>query len=44
VSSAERGIWYQVFVGPYADLDRARQDEARLRQLPGYADARLVIQ
>jgi general secretion pathway protein A len=40
--SAERGTWHQVFVGPYRDLDRARQDEARLRQLPGYADARLV--
>jgi cell division septation protein DedD len=42
VSSAGRGLWHQVFVGPYADLDRARQDEARVRQLPGYADAHLV--
>jgi general secretion pathway protein A len=41
-SSAERGMWHQVFVGPYRDLDRARQEEARVRQLPGYADARLV--
>jgi general secretion pathway protein A len=41
-SSAERGTWHQVFVGPYRDLDRARQDEAQVRQLPGYADARLV--
>ena len=30
--------------GPYAELDRARQDEARVRQLPGYADAHLVTQ
>jgi general secretion pathway protein A len=44
VSSAGRGIWHQVFVGPYGDLDRARQDEARVRQLPGYADAHLVTQ
>ena len=42
VSSAERGAWHQVFVGPYRDLDRARRDEAQVRQLPGYADARLV--
>ncbi len=41
-SSAQRGTWHQVFVGPYRDLDRARQDETRVRQLPGYADARLV--
>ena len=37
-----RGVWHQVFVGPYADLNRARQDEARVRQMPGYADARLI--
>jgi cell division septation protein DedD len=42
VESGERGSWHQVSVGPYADLDRARQDEARVRQLPGYADAHLV--
>jgi general secretion pathway protein A len=42
VESADRGAWHQVFVGPYADIDRARQDEARVRQLPGYADARLT--
>jgi general secretion pathway protein A len=41
VQSGERGAWYQVFVGPYADLGQARQDEMRVRQLPGYADARL---
>jgi general secretion pathway protein A len=37
-----RGAWHQVFVGPYTDIERARQDEARVRQLPGYADARLT--
>jgi general secretion pathway protein A len=44
VSSMGRGTWHQVFVGPYSDLERARQDEARVRQLPGYADARIVTQ
>ena len=44
VNSAGRGTWHQVFAGPYGDLDQARQDEARVRQLPGYADARLVTQ
>jgi general secretion pathway protein A len=43
VSSTGRGVWHQVFVGPYGDLERAREDEARVQQLPGYADARLVI-
>jgi cell division septation protein DedD len=42
VDSADRGTWYQVSVGPYADLEQARQDEARVRQLPGYADAHLI--
>ena len=42
VESEERGVWHQVFVGPYGDIDAARQDEARVRQLPGYADARLT--
>ena len=40
--SESRGVWHQVFVGPYGDRDHARQDEARVRQLPGYADAHLV--
>jgi len=44
VSSATRGIWHQVFVGPYAELDLAKQDQSRVRQLPGYADAQLVTQ
>jgi len=44
VNSTGRGTWHQVFVGPYGDLGRARQDEARVRQMPGYADARLVTQ
>jgi general secretion pathway protein A len=44
VSSATRGIWHQVFVGPYRELEMAKQDQSRVRQLPGYADAQLVTQ
>ena len=44
VSSSARGTWHQVFVGPYGELDLARQDQSRVRQLPGYADAQLVTQ
>jgi general secretion pathway protein A len=44
VISNERGTWHQVFVGPYGDVEQARQDQARVRQLPGYADAHLVTQ
>jgi len=36
------GVWHQVVVGPYTDMAAARQDQARLRELPGYADARLT--
>ena len=44
VTSTTRGTWHQVFVGPYGDLDRARTDETRVRQLPGYADAHVIPQ
>ena len=37
-----RGLWHQVLAGPFTDLGAARQGEARLRQLPGYADAHLI--
>jgi general secretion pathway protein A len=37
-----RGVWHKVFLGPYTSLEQARQDEARVRLMPGYADARLV--
>jgi cell division septation protein DedD len=42
VESQERGAWHQVFVGPYTDVTLARADEARVRQLPGYSDAKLT--
>ena len=44
VTSSTRGTWHQVFVGPYGDLDVARGDETRVRQLPGYADAHVITQ
>ena len=44
INSSTRGIWHQVFVGPYSDLELARQEQARVRQMPGYADAQLVTQ
>ncbi len=44
IDTGDRGTWHQVSVGPYADLGQARQDEARVRQMPGYADAHLVRQ
>jgi cell division protein FtsN len=37
-----RGLWYQVLVGPYAGVDQARDEHERVRQMPGYSDARLV--
>jgi cell division septation protein DedD len=42
VESEQRGAWQQVLVGPYTDITQAKQEEARVRQLPGYSDARLV--
>ena len=44
INSSTRGAWHQVFVGPYTDLELARQDQAKVRQMPGYADAQLVTQ
>ncbi|MFL6280887.1 MAG: AAA family ATPase [Vicinamibacterales bacterium] len=44
VTSTTRGTWHQVFVGPYGDIDGARVDEARVRQLPGYGDAHVIPQ
>jgi general secretion pathway protein A len=42
-ATGTRGVWYQVLVGPYSEPDQARQDHERVRQLPGYSDARLVV-
>jgi cell division septation protein DedD len=42
IDTGERGVWHQVVAGPYIAVGEARQAEARIRQLPGYADARLI--
>jgi cell division septation protein DedD len=42
VESSGRGVWHQVFVGPYSDIGEARRDEARVREIPGYRDAQLI--
>lgn len=44
VTSNTRGTWHQVFVGPYGDIEQARLQETRVRQLPGYADAHVIAQ
>jgi general secretion pathway protein A len=44
VTSNTRGTWHQVFVGPYGDIEQARLQETRVRQLPGYADAHVISQ
>jgi general secretion pathway protein A len=42
IDTGTRGVWHQVVAGPYADERDAQQAEARIKQLPGYADARLI--
>jgi general secretion pathway protein A len=44
VTSNARGTWHQVFIGPYGNIDEARLEEQRVRQLPGYSDAHVIIQ
>jgi general secretion pathway protein A len=44
VTSNARGTWHQVFVGPYGNIDQARLEETRVRQLPGYSDAHVITQ
>ena len=38
------GTWHQVLVGPYDDADAASRDQLRVRQMPGYGDARVIRQ
>lgn len=42
VSGGASGMWHQVLVGPYGDAKAAQQGQARVRQIPGYADARVI--
>ena len=42
VVSSPRGVWHQVLVGPYPDAAAAARGQERVRQIRGYADARVV--
>jgi general secretion pathway protein A len=42
IGAGDGGVWHQVLVGPYTDLVEAREAETRIRQIPGYLDARLI--
>jgi general secretion pathway protein A len=42
VVSGASGVWHQVLVGPYGDAAAAARGQARVRQIPGYADARII--
>ena len=41
-AAGDRGTWHQVIVGPYSEVQQARDIEAEIRRIPGYADARLI--
>jgi cell division protein FtsN len=41
--TASTGAWHQVVAGPYVDPEIARREYARVRQMPAYSDARLVV-
>ena len=43
VVSSASGVWHQVLAGPYVDAAAAEREHARVREIPGYADARLII-
>jgi general secretion pathway protein A len=42
IDTGARGVWHQVLVGPYTDVDQARDAEGRIQRIPGYSDARLI--
>lgn len=44
VVSGASGAWHQVLAGPYADAADASEAEGRIRQIPAYADARVISQ
>jgi type II secretory pathway predicted ATPase ExeA len=43
VDTGDGSRWLQILVGRYDDPERARADEARLRQVSGFAGARVVL-
>ena len=38
----DRGRWYQVLADGYVSLTAAEADLSRIKQMPAYADARLI--
>jgi len=42
VTSASAHAWFQVVVGPYPSLEPAETDLARIWEVPGYEDAKVV--
>jgi hypothetical protein len=43
VDDGDRQGWRQLLVGRYADASQAMDVEARLKRMPGFGEARLVI-
>ena len=41
--TASSGAWHQVLAGPFDEQAVADREVGRVRQLPGYADARLIV-
>ena len=41
--TAGSGAWYQVLAGPFPDAVAASREHQRIRQLPAYADAQLIV-
>ena len=42
--NATSGAWHQVLAGPYADAAVADREYQRVRRMPAYSDARLIVQ
>ena len=43
VVTSGSGVWHQVLAGPYTEAAVAKREHERVRQIPGYGDARLII-
>ena len=41
--NATSGAWHQVLAGPYADAAVADREYQRVRRMPAYSDARLIV-
>ena len=42
-ATSASGAWHQVIAGPFSDSTVADREYQRIRQLPAYADARLIV-